>query len=180
MTAERSSQELRKLASNLKVLLLDVDGVLTDGGIVLLEDGGEAKRFHVQDGMAVNIARAAGLKVGIVTSRSSNIVKRRAGELGIDMVFQGVRRKVDVLEVLRDEFAAVPTEVSFIGDDIQDVAIMRAVGIPIAVQNAVQCVKDSSVYVTRAKGGHGAVREAVDWVLETRGDQDKVYESIIG
>ena len=180
MTGEQISPELRQLARGLKALLLDVDGVLTDGGIIILADGGEAKQFDVQDGMGINIARAAGLTVGIVTSRSSKIVERRAGELGIEIVFQGVKRKPEVLDVLLQKYGAEASQISYIGDDIQDIPIMKLVGIPIAVQNAVQQVKDTSVHVTKSSGGHGAVREAVEWLLDLRGDRDEVYRSIIG
>jgi 3-deoxy-D-manno-octulosonate 8-phosphate phosphatase (KDO 8-P phosphatase) len=162
------------------MLLLDVDGVLTDGGIILIGKDGEAKRFDVQDGMGITLARAAGLKVGIITSRSSEVVQRRAQELGIDEVFQGARRKVEVLELLLQRYDIKPAQAAYIGDDIQDIPIMRRVGVPIAVQNAVQAVKECGVYVTRACGGHGAVRESVEWLLELRGDRNKAYESVTG
>jgi len=174
MTTGQDHSRLKTLAEHLKILLLDVDGVLTDGGIILIDDAQEAKRFNVQDGIGINLARAAGLKVGIVTSRSSAVVQRRASELQIDDLFQGIAGKPQVLTILHDRHNIQPNQAAFIGDDIQDISIMKMVGIPIAVQNAVQEVKDCSAYVTKAGGGHGAVREAVDWLLELRGDRDRV------
>lgn len=162
------------------MLLLDVDGVLTDGGIILIDGHGESKRFDVQDGMGVNLARAAGLRVGIVTSRTSEIVERRAQELNIDDVLQGVRHKPDVLDLMHRKHGLDPSQIAFIGDDLQDVGLMRLVGIPIAVQNAVPKAKECSVYVTKAPGGHGAVREAVEWLLELKGTKEEVYERVIG
>ena len=174
MTTGQDHSDITRLAEDLKIILLDVDGVLTDGGIILIDDAQEAKRFNVQDGMGINLAHAAGLKVGIVTSRDSAVVRRRAAELNIDDLYQGVADKPQVLAMLREKHDIAAKHAAFIGDDIQDISIMKIVGIPIAVQNAIKEVKDHSVYVTTASGGHGAVREAVDWLLELRGDRSKV------
>ncbi len=176
MTRELTSRELGELCTGLRMLLLDVDGVLTDGGIILVGRDTEAKRFDVQDGVGIGLARAAGLKVGIVTARRSDVVQRRAEELGVDELFQGVAQKGEVLDLLLQRYDIQASQAAYIGDDLQDVSIMRQVGIPIAVQNAVAMVKEYSVHVTRACGGHGAVREAVEWLLELRGDIDKVHK----
>jgi 3-deoxy-D-manno-octulosonate 8-phosphate phosphatase (KDO 8-P phosphatase) len=157
-----------------------VDGVLTDGGIILYGQDGEAKRFDVQDGMGINLARVAGIKVGIITARSSEVVRRRAMELHIDEVVQGASNKSDALQQLLVKYGLVASQSAYIGDDIQDIPIMRQVGIPIAVQNARPLVKQCSKYVTTTCGGHGAVREAIEWLLELRGGHYQVYESIIG
>ena len=175
---ERSS--LQKLASDLRILLLDVDGVMTDGGIVLIGQDQEAKRFDVQDGMGVNMLRAAGLMVGIVTSRTSDVVQRRANELSIDELFQGVKDKPSILDILRDKHGIEPAQAAFVGDDLQDIPLLRRVGIAIAVANAVSEVKICCDYVTQAEGGHGAVRELAEWLLELRGDKERVVESITG
>ena len=180
MTSKKTIQELAALAAGLKIILLDVDGVLTDGGIILIGGDLEAKRFDVQDGMGVNLARAAGIRVGIVTSRSSQVVERRARELGIEDLYQGVQRKPEVLELLSQKYGFDPSQIAFIGDDIQDLPIMKLVGLPIAVQNAVQQVKDGSAHVTKSSGGHGAVREAVEWLLELRGDKQKAIHQVTG
>ncbi len=180
MAEGASHERVRELAGGLRLLLLDVDGVLTDGGIILIGRDTEAKRFDVQDGMGINLAGRAGLVVGIVTSRVSDVVRRRAKELGIEEVSQGVSNKSEALDILLRRHNVDAPQAAYIGDDIQDIPIMRRVGIPIAVQNAVQAVKECSVYVTGACGGHGAVREAVEWLLELRGDREKVYRSITG
>ena len=176
MTARHPQEQVRLLARGLKLLLLDVDGVLTDGGIILIGGDAEAKRFDVQDGMGVNLARAAGIAVGIITSRTSEVVRRRAQELSIDELVQGAGDKSKALDDLIHRRGIEPSQAAYVGDDIQDLPIMRRVGIPIAVQNAVPEVKDRSFYVTSAHGGHGAVREAVEWLLELRDDKETVYE----
>ena len=131
MTTQRDSASLVSLAQSLQMLLLDVDGVMTDGGIILFGEDGEAKRFDVQDGMGITLARAAGIKVGIITSRDSEVVKRRARELSIEDVFQGIRQKVDAFPILLQRYNLEASQAAYIGDDIQDMPIMRQVGIPI-------------------------------------------------
>ena len=175
---ERSS--LQELASGLRIVLLDVDGVMTDGGIILIGGDSEAKRFDVQDGMGVNMLRAAGLTVGIVTSRVSDVVQRRAKELSIDELFQGIKDKPSVLATLCDKHGIEADQAAFIGDDLQDIPLLQRGGIAIAVGNAAPEVKTCCDYVTRAVGGYGAVREAAEWLLELRGDKERVVQSITG
>ena len=180
VTKKLSPQEIAELASGLRILLLDVDGVLTDGGIILVGRDLEAKRFDAHDGMGITMLRSAGLLVGIVTSRTSDVVQRRAEELGIEELFQGVREKPLVLDSLREKYGIDHSQVAFVGDDIQDISLMKRVGIAIAVQSAGPAVKESSCYITRLPGGHGAVREVAEWLLELRGDKERVYKSITG
>jgi len=180
MTLKRDLGDLTRVAKGLKALLLDVDGVMTDGGIILSGESEETKRFDVQDGMGVNLARAAGMRVGIVTSRTSAVVARRANELNMDILYQGVGKKAEVLPRLLKDFSLKPGEMAYIGDDLQDIPLLRLVGLPIAVANAVPAVKETCAYVTQAAGGHGAVREAVEWLLELRGDRERVYEMVTG
>ena len=180
MSGTPVSEKIRSIAVDLKMLLLDVDGVLTDGGIILIGRDIEAKRFDVQDGMGINLARAAGLKVAIITSRTSEVVQRRAAELCIDEVIQGASNKVDALEILLSKFEIEASQAAYMGDDLQDISVMSRVGLPIAVQNAVQAVKERSLYVTNAQGGHGAVREAVEWLLELRSAKEAVYKIVTG
>jgi 3-deoxy-D-manno-octulosonate 8-phosphate phosphatase (KDO 8-P phosphatase) len=167
--------EIRRRAMDLQLLLLDVDGVMTDGGIILIGETEEAKRFDGKDGMGVTLARAAGLKVGIITSRESAPVNRRAAELRIDDVFQGYSDKEEALSMLLEKHALKPAEVGYVGDDVIDLPVMKRVGLPVAVGDACPEVKAHSVYVTRARGGYGAVREVVDWLLELRGQKERVY-----
>ena len=178
MTIPAWPSDFSSLATGLRMLLLDVDGVLTDGGIILIGTADEAKRFDVQDGMGVNLARSAGLIVGIITSRRSDVVERRAKELKIDELFQGASRKTEVLDILIAKYGIEDSQIAYMGDDIQDIPVMKRVGLPIAPLNAVNAVKECSAYVTNACGGHGAVREAVEWILDLRGDKDKTNELI--
>jgi len=180
MTLNRDFSELTHVARGLKALLLDVDGVMTDGGIILFGESEETKRFNVQDGMGVNLARAAGLQVGIITSRTSTVVERRARELSMDILYQGIGKKAEALPRLLHDLSLEPGELAFIGDDLQDIPLLRLVGLPIAVANAVPAVKETSAYVTHAMGGHGAVREAVEWLLELRGERERVYGLVTG
>jgi 3-deoxy-D-manno-octulosonate 8-phosphate phosphatase (KDO 8-P phosphatase) len=162
------------------MLLLDVDGVMTDGGIILIGRTEESKRFDVHDGLGVTLARCAGLKVGIITGRKSDVVQRRAEELGIDELLQGIGRKTEALKHLLAKHEIDAAQVAYIGDDLPDLRVMEKVGMPIAVENAVPAIKEISVYVTKAAGGHGAVREAVEWVLDLRGNSHQVYKQITG
>ena len=174
------SSPLQSLASSLRILLLDVDGVMTDGGIILIGRDLEAKRFDVQDGMGIAMLRSVGMMVGIVTSRTSDVVRRRAEELGIEELFQGIQRKPEALERLGERYGIEPSQVAFVGDDIQDIPLLRLVGVSIAVQNAAPEVKECCDKTTAASGGHGAIREVAEWLLELRGEKDQAFESITG
>ena len=180
MVSSPVSPELQERVTNLHMLLLDVDGVMTDGGIILIGADGEGKRFDAQDGMGISLAQKAGLRVGIITGRSSAAIEHRAAELGIVDLFQGIADKTEILDLLVEKYDTQPLQTAYIGDDIQDIPIMRKVGVPIGVENAADLVKKHSLYVTRAGGGHGAVREAVDWILELKGCRDEIYRSITG
>lgn len=169
------SDEIKRRAEGLHLLLLDVDGVMTDGGIILVGETEEAKCFNVQDGMGVTLVRAAGIKVGIITGRESSVVRRRAQELKIDEVCQGFFHKEEALNLLLDKHALDTSQVAYVGDDVLDLPVMKRVGLPIAVSNARPEVKAQSIYVTQARGGHGAVREVIDWLLEIRGQREEVY-----
>jgi len=179
VTNRASRDNLVQLAKDLRLLLLDVDGVMTDGGIILAGNGDEYKRFDVQDGIGIALARACGIKVGIITSRTSKVVERRAKELKIDEVIQGATKKLDVFRDLLEKHQINASQAGYIGDDIQDTSVMKQVGMPIAVQNAVPMVKECSVYVTQNSGGRGAIREAVEWLLCLRNEKDQAYAAVI-
>ena len=172
---ELEQDEIKRRAVGLHLLLFDVDGVMTDGGIILIGEKGEAKRFDVRDGMGVTLARAAGLKVGVITGRESTAVHRRAEELGIDEVCQGYFYKEDALNLLLEKHTLDVSQVAYVGDDVLDLPVMKRVGLPIAVCNACPEVKEHSIYVTQALGGYGALREVIDWLLELRGQKEAVY-----
>jgi len=176
-TLERA--EIIQLAKDLTWLTLDVDGVLTDGGVFLIGEKEEAKRFDIQDGMGITLARAAGLKVGIITGRQSAVVERRAHELEIDEVLQGYYYKEIALNLLMEKYNLLPAQIAYVGDDILDLPVLSRVGLPIAVRNARPEILDACLYVTSAEGGHGAVREIVDWLLELRGQKNIVYSQVL-
>ncbi len=171
--------EIKKIVQQVKFLALDVDGVLTDGGIILTAGQDESKRFDVQDGMGIRLAQKTGMQVGIITSRTSKIVEARCYELGISDIHQGVPDKTQPLELILKKYDIGYQNVSYIGDDIQDLPIMKKIGLPIAVQNARELVKQSSLYITDANGGHGAVREAIEWILKLNGSYETAIAAII-
>lgn len=149
---------------------MDVDGVLTDGKLHFTTDGKEFKSFHVQDGHGIAMAHRAGLLTGIVTGRPSTATTKRAADLGIRILKQGATNKGELVAEILREHKLRAEEVAFIGDDLVDLPAMRNVGVAIAVANAVAEVKAAADYVTRAPGGEGAVREAIEIVLKARGD----------
>ncbi len=156
----------------IKLVLMDVDGVLTDGSIIYSEKGDEVKAFNVQDGLGITLARMAGLKTGIITGRSSKLVKRRATELKFDVISQGSFSKLPEYERIKKKFDLRDEEIAFIGDDILDLPILKRVGFSVAVANARDEVKALCDYVTIQKGGQGAVREVMDKILKA---QDKFH-----
>ena len=167
-------------ARRIKVLLFDVDGVLTDGSIVVMPspDGKavEVKSFSAHDGMGTALAHVAGLKIGWVTKRESQAVRIRSHDLRIDHVYQGQHYKVEALEqIVKDENCSLD-EVAYVGDDIIDLPVMRKVGLAIAVANARPEVKDMAHYTTEHSGGFGAGRDAIDFILRAKG----VLEQTVG
>jgi 3-deoxy-D-manno-octulosonate 8-phosphate phosphatase (KDO 8-P phosphatase) len=163
----RSAWTLR--ARRVALLVMDVDGVLTDGRMVLSERGDELKAFHTRDGIAVGLARHAGIKTALVTGESTTIAKTRGAKLGVDRVVLGARRKGEVVEALAAEFALGLAELAFIGDDLLDIPALQRVGLAMAVADASPAAKASAHVVTRARGGAGAVREAVELILRAQG-----------
>lgn len=174
-----SDSELRTRANNITWIILDVDGVMTDGGIVIDNNGIELKRFHVHDGIAINLAKAVNIGTAIITSRTSVAVEKRSVELKIDEVHQGASNKLDAFHSLVSKYSLNPSEICYIGDDIQDIPIMKLIGLPIAVGNALSIVKESSIHVTKLRGGDGAVRESIEWILELRGQKEVAYKSVV-
>lgn len=175
MTPEPTSEVVAR-ASAIKLICLDVDGVLTDGRIVFDSNGAESKFFHVQDGSGIRYAQRAGLMVAFITGRESPVVARRAEELGVELVYQKVKLKLPVFEELLSTLGLKPEEVLCMGDDLPDLPVMRRVGLAIAPANAVLEIKEVAHLVTARSGGHGAVREAIDWLLRSTGKWDGIME----
>ena len=162
------------LARRVRLVGLDVDGVLTDGAVYLGTAGErpvEFKQFDIQDGVGIRLLQCAGLEVVIISGRSSPATTLRAGELGIEMVVQDdAARKLPALESLLARTGVTLEEVAFLGDDLPDIPILERVGLPVAVRNAVPEVRAVSKYTTAAPGGRGAVREFAQALLEARGE----------
>ena len=153
----------------IKVLVLDVDGVLTDGKIILDSDGREIKIFDVQDGYGLVVLRKSGIRTAILTARASKAVQHRAVDLKINKVYQDAFPKLGVyLKLLRD-FKVKDEEVCFIGDDWPDIEVLKRVGFAVAVRNAVDDAKKVADYVTKNRGGAGAVREVIEMILKNQG-----------
>jgi 3-deoxy-D-manno-octulosonate 8-phosphate phosphatase (KDO 8-P phosphatase) len=156
------------MAAQIEALVLDVDGVLTDGGIILDSGGREAKRFHARDGVGIRLALLTGWRVLFLTARASIPVKNRAQELGAEWAI-GIGRKELFLQEWLEGMGIAWDRTAFVGDDLQDLAVMRRVGWPVAVADAVDEVKTVAKYITTRPGGAGAVREAVEWLLSQAG-----------
>jgi 3-deoxy-D-manno-octulosonate 8-phosphate phosphatase (KDO 8-P phosphatase) len=162
----------------LKLILTDVDGVMTDGTLLLLPDGGEAKAFHVRDGLAVVLAHHAGLRTGLVSGRASDAVARRAAELGMAVVRQGVRDKGAALREILAEQGLSAQEVAYIGDDVNDLPVMHAVALSAAPADAPLEVRAQAFMVMDARGGRGCLREFVEAILRARGDWERAAAAV--
>ncbi|MGE0760462.1 MAG: KdsC family phosphatase [Pirellulaceae bacterium] len=167
-------------SKNIELIIADVDGVLTDGGIIFDNQGIEIKRFHSRDGFGIKLWRRAGFRFGIITARNSHIVKIRAAELGIDLLRQGHEDKLPAARELFHELSLSPEQVAYIGDDLPDLPVMRCVGMPIAVADAVDEVRAGACYVTTLPGGQGAVREAIEAIFKARGIWEDVVAKYVG
>ena len=193
-------------AKKIKVILFDVDGVLTDGTIwffpapasgprttdahaerhhdsagygIVSQNMIEAKGFHAHDGTAISLARLGGLKTGIVTKRISETVALRARDLRLDYVFQGAANKSEVLDKILAESGIREEEVAYVGDDVIDLPIMRRCGLAIAVANARPQIKEMAHYQTASRGGEGAGRDAVEYILQAQGTLEKAIEAYV-
>ncbi len=164
----KTPQGIGKKARKIKLLLLDVDGVLTDGRIILDNRGNELKAFHVRDGHGIKLAQKAGIIIGIITGRSSEVVNIRARELGITEVHQGAHEKEATYETIIAKYGIKDDEAAFIGDDIVDVAVLQRVGLAATVADADPSVKPHVDIVTKASGGRGAVREIINIILQNQ------------
>jgi len=153
----------------IELLVLDVDGVLTDGRIITHQDGSESKCFHVLDGHGIRMWQRAGLKVALLSGRASPATARRAQELGIQHVIQDCKFKLPALQQLLAELGLAAERTAYVGDDVMDLPVIRYVGFGAAVANAVEEVKEYADYVTTRRGGEGAVREVIEYILKGSG-----------
>lgn len=173
----------REDAARIKLVGFDVDGVLTEGGIFLGVAGDarvEFKRYDIQDGLGIHLLKSAGIRVAIITGRESDSVRLRAAELGIDDCVQDREaRKLPAFLRLLGRHGIAPAEAAFVGDDLPDLGILRMVGLPVAVGNAVDEVRKDCKIVLKREGGHGAVREFVELLLRARGEWTDAVERYV-
>ncbi len=164
-----------KKAKDVKFLFLDVDGVLTDGGIVLSGED-EFKTFNVKDGTAIKWAQRNGVEVGIITGRTSAVVKRRAEELNIEKIYQGAVDKAQIFEKALEELDIHKKNIGYIGDDLLDIPVLKRVGFPCCVSDAAPEVKKEALFATEVPGGRGAVREVIKRILKSRDKWDELIK----
>ncbi|MBT9519888.1 MAG: HAD-IIIA family hydrolase [Dechloromonas sp.] len=172
--------DINARAANIKLVAFDIDGVMTDGGLHYTDDGHELKTFNVQDGLGVVLLRRAGIKVAIITGRTSNVVNCRAKDLGVEHVFHGVGDKGAVSGQLLEQLGLQWSELAFMGDDLIDLPAMTRCGLAIAPANARPVVKERAHMVTEASGGKGAVREAIELILAAQGKLDAAFAPYLG
>jgi 3-deoxy-D-manno-octulosonate 8-phosphate phosphatase (KDO 8-P phosphatase) len=163
-----SNEEIDKRLSSIKLLALDVDGVLTDGGLYYTETGEELKKFNVKDGLGIKRLMSCGIQVAIISSNSSKSTIHRARNLNVAYTFVGVKNKLPVLQNLCETLRMTLVDVAYMGDDLPDLPILNAVGCPITVADASSANKDAAILITRSLGGQGAVREVSDRIISCR------------
>ena len=168
---------IKKKLSKIKLVLMDVDGVLTNGEISYTDSCKEIKRFNVKDGLGIKLLLKTGIKVGIITGRTSNALTHRCIELGITYFKDSINNKYDVLNDLLEKNNISKDETVFIGDDLNDISIMMHVGLSVAVADANEVILDLADFTTFAKGGEGAVREIADLILKYNGTWDEIIKT---
>jgi 3-deoxy-D-manno-octulosonate 8-phosphate phosphatase (KDO 8-P phosphatase) len=166
-------------AAGIKLLLFDVDGVLTDGTVIVQSDGSESKPFAIRDGIALVWAQRVGLRVGILSARNSPTTTHRAAQLGITLIYQGVSSKAEAYQRILHDEQLTDAEVAYMGDDIVDLAVLARVGLSTAPADAVAEVRSRVHWVSAAAGGRGAVREMVELVLRAQQQWDGIVASYV-
>jgi 3-deoxy-D-manno-octulosonate 8-phosphate phosphatase (KDO 8-P phosphatase) len=179
-TGNKVSPAVAKRAKQIKVLLMDVDGTITNGNVTLLSrpDGSalEIKTFDAHDGQGLTLARTAGLRTGVITGRESPALRRRAKEMGMEFVYEKQPQKIAAFEEILKKAGVQESEVAYLGDDLPDLTVMRRVGLAVAVGDAAVEVKDVAHYVTKAVGGRGAARELIELILKSKGIWDQMID----
>jgi 3-deoxy-D-manno-octulosonate 8-phosphate phosphatase (KDO 8-P phosphatase) len=171
-----NQSSIERRASRIKLLLMDCDGVLTDGRLWLMESGEEQKSFNVRDGMGLDLLRRAGLRSGVISGRVSGALERRSQELQIDFLRQGTSDKIRAFSEILLEARVDTGEVGFIGDDINDIPLMQQSELAVAVADAAEETRKVAHFVTRAKGGDGAVREVIEIILKAQGRWSEIMK----
>lgn len=166
---QRIPAKIRKKAKKIKLLLLDVDGVLTDGGIVMNDRGEEVKQFNVRDGHGIRLLLRAGVQIGLITGRTSKVVGHRARDLGIRILYQKAYDKLDIYQKIKRKSGLKDQQIAYVGDDIVDLPILSKVGLAMTVRDCWAELKREVDYVAAGKGGRGAVREIIELLLKAQG-----------
>ncbi len=162
-------QDILEKTKHIKLVIFDVDGVLTDGRIIIGDDGEEYKAFHSRDGHGMRLLQYTGVEIAIITGRTSRVVEHRMTNLGIHYVYQGQQVKLPAFQELLAQLDLAPEQCAYVGDDWVDLAIMRRVGLAIAVQDAAELVKKHAHWITPSKGGQGAARDVCELIMEGQG-----------
>ena len=168
-------------SKNIKLLVLDVDGVLSDGKIIISNDGNEYKNFDVKDGLGLVLVQKLGMKVAIITGKSSHIVANRLTALGLDPsdIFQGQKNKLNAYQELKEKYSLKDDEIAYMGDDLPDIILMNKVGVSAAPADCVAVVRGYADYNCENKGGNGAVREFCEYLMKQQGQYDIVLKSFL-
>jgi len=166
-------------ASKIKLVLFDVDGVLTDGRLFLDDTGKECKAFHSRDGHGLRMLQHTGIEVGIITGRTSQVVEFRAADLGITLLFQGCRDKLAVYQALVKNRSLDPDTIAFVGDDVVDLPIMTRVGLAVTVQDGHYLVKQQAHWITPNAGGYGAARDVCEMIISAQGRYEKAFGAFL-
>lgn len=172
--------EFQKKLKSIKLLIMDVDGVFTDGAFYMNGSGSEYKKFSAKDGLGIGLLKAINLPMAIISGKHSDATTYRMNELGINEdVYQGKLKKIDSYNLIKDKYKVNNDEVVFIGDDLIDIPIMEKVGVPVTVPGATDFVKSKSIYVTETAGGEGAVREVIDLILQAQNKYTEAMEKLL-
>lgn len=166
-------------AKNIKLMILDVDGVLTDGNLLYSKEAIDYKAFYVQDGLGIKLLQKSGVPVAIITSCKSDIIKRRAQDLNIQHLYQGEENKLFPYEQLKQKLQLEDAQIAYVGDDLPDLPLIRRVGLGITVSNAPSLLHKHAAYVSQAKGGHGAVREICELIMQAQGTYSDLMETYL-
>jgi len=166
-------QDILNLAKKIKLVIFDVDGVLTDGGLFFGDDGQEYKAFYSRDGLGIKLLQRTGVEVGVITARQSQLVVHRMDNLGIEHLYQGRLDKITAFTEMLDKLGIKPEETAYAGDDVIDLPVMKQVGLAVAVQDAHPFVKKHAHWITEHNGGRGAARDLCELIMEAQGTLDE-------
>jgi len=172
---KKKTANIKNLFKNVKLLILDVDGVLTKGEIIYDDRGRELKIFNVKDGLGIFLLRSVGIKTIFLSAKNSPVLARRAKDMRVEEIIGGILPKENMINHIRKKYRVKDREICFIGDDLIDLGMIKKVGVGVAVIDAPLIVKKSAKYITKKKGGEGAVREIVDLIIKAKGLESRIY-----